>query len=154
MFLKFVVMPFHENNRPEFVESGRPPASQVDEHWHYDPCPSNVKGFGISSSFIQTLLDPGHADAKSKEWFRLLPKKVGTRFDEGQGGGCLACGLQIKEGQNHFAIILAWLLSFFFSGVIGIICAKAIDPGTGFTIAAWVAVMTGLALSCLQVLPP
>ena len=147
-------MPSRGTNRPEMIEPGRPPEEEVDHNWLYHPCPSKIKSFKLSSSFIQTLLDPNHASISSEAWFPLLPKKVNTEFDEQQGGDCLAYGIHIEEGQNRFAIVLVYLLASLVSGIVGVIYSIAKDPGAGFTIAAWLVSVIGLAVACLQLLPP
>jgi hypothetical protein len=134
-----------------FLVNGQclPPEAEVKEgNWHYYPCPDSMMNF--DGPFISTLLDPGHA-LEHDVWTLLFPKKLKAEFWESYQNKESAWGIHIIDGLNPSEIAWVSLLVLLASGLFGLVYSLVTqDPGTGFTIASWLATTTALAITCLQ----
>jgi tetratricopeptide (TPR) repeat protein len=138
---QFTLMPIRKVPRPYGIESSLPPEEEVRQkrNWHYHPCPQEIERFVIDDAFITQLLEPGHAFLDNA-WIELFPKKLKSELRYEPGRKPKVWGIHIVEGINVAVVTWLGLLIFVLSGGVGVVYAAVSgDPGTGFTISAFLA---------------
>lgn len=153
--LQFFLMPIPKGQDDAICPLGfqlsYPPEDEVwARRWEYRPCPKSFNYFQMNEAFVTTMLEPGHA-YRDDAWLQLFPKKLNSKLGYERGKENLGWGIHIVQGVNTSRVARLGLLIALGSGVVGVMYSSfSGDPGSGFTIAAWIASVATLSVASVQ----